>query len=175
MGQEYPMEVRVKAKGFYTADGLTYEAVAAKLAELFPAPTPSRTQIQRWAQDEGWRDRKSQRRQKAQEFEDGTFEFQTLLLNKSLELMRTMVDEDLPLDSQTLHGLVNVARVIIPKQSGKAEEDAAPDLDRPALFLEDMQFIAKCLKEIDPEGLKVLARNFDVIVARFKAEHAQTS
>jgi hypothetical protein len=31
------------------------------------------------------------------------------------------------------------------------------------------------LKEIDPEGLKVFARNFEVIVARFKAEHAKTS
>ena len=43
------------------------------------------------------------------------------------------------------------------------------DADKPKAFLESLQFIAESLKEIDPEGLKVLAGNFDAITARFKA------
>ena len=46
------------------------------------------------------------------------------------------------------------------------------DLDRPAIFLETLEWIALKLKETDPEGLKVLAKNFDTLVIQFKAEHA---
>jgi len=48
-------------------------------------------------------------------------------------------------------------------------------MDRPALFMESMEFIAGFLKEKDPEGLKILARNFDGIVDAFKVKHAQAT
>jgi len=51
--------------------------------------------------------------------------------------------------------------------------DGQINIDRPALFLNDMEFVAKTLREIDPEGLKVFARNFDVLVAKFKEQNAQ--
>ena len=47
-----------------------------------------------------------------------------------------------------------------------------PETDRPKLFLEDMEFVAEVLREVDPEGLKVIAKNFDTIISRFKEEHA---
>lgn len=51
----------------------------------------------------------------------------------------------------------------------------AAEIDKPALFLEIVQWIALQLKDSDPEGLKVLARNFDNLVIQFKAEHAKES
>ena len=54
-------------------------------------------------------------------------------------------------------------------------EAAAISVDRPALFMEDLEFIVGTLKETDPEGLKILARNFDGIVDRFKERHAKAS
>lgn len=47
------------------------------------------------------------------------------------------------------------------------------DIDRPAIFLSTLEWIAKKLQETDPEGLKVLARNFDTLVIQFKSEHAK--
>ncbi len=47
-----------------------------------------------------------------------------------------------------------------------------PEIDRPKLFLENMEFVAEVLREVDPEGLKVIANNFDTIISRFKEEHA---
>jgi transcriptional regulator with XRE-family HTH domain len=47
------------------------------------------------------------------------------------------------------------------------------EIDRPAIFLETLEWIALKLKETDPEGLKVLAQNFDTLVIQFKAEHAR--
>lgn len=43
-----------------------------------------------------------------------------------------------------------------------------PMLDRPGCFLEDLQFIIETIRELDPEGLKIVARNFDLLVARGK-------
>ena len=48
-------------------------------------------------------------------------------------------------------------------------------IDKPALFMEAMEFIAGYLKEKDPEGLKAMAKNFDGIIEAFKVKHAQTT
>jgi len=51
-----------------------------------------------------------------------------------------------------------------------AAGQVAPEIDRPAVFLENLQWLAARLKESDPEGLKVLGRNFDGLILQFKAE-----
>ncbi len=51
-----------------------------------------------------------------------------------------------------------------------AASQVAPEIDRPAVFLENLQWIAGKLKESDPEGLKVLGSNFDTLINQFKAE-----
>jgi len=170
------MAVREKAKSLYTTGECgSYEDVAAALKELFPAPTPSRTQIQRWAQAEGWRNKKDQLRQDLMDLEEGSIEFRKRLMKKALEVLKDLEDKEKQLDSQSMFGLVRVAKVISPKETSRQEEAPAPDIDRPALFLEDLEFIANILKEVDPEGLKVFARNFEVIAARGKAQYAQTA
>jgi len=47
----------------------------------------------------------------------------------------------------------------------------ALDIDRPKIFLENLEWLARALQETDPEGLKVLARNFDQLTVKFKAEY----
>jgi len=61
------------------------------------------------------------------------------------------------------------------ERESKGQESSAPDADLPKIFLENMEFVAGVLKDIDPEGLRVLARNFDVIVNRFKEHYAETA
>lgn len=48
--------------------------------------------------------------------------------------------------------------------------EKSPSFDRPKVFLENIQFIAGWLRENDPEGLKVLAENFDALTVSFKVE-----
>lgn len=48
-------------------------------------------------------------------------------------------------------------------------------IDKPALFMEAVEFIAGHLKENDPEGLKIIAKNFDGIISAFKENHAQAT
>ena len=52
------------------------------------------------------------------------------------------------------------------------ESSTPADIDKPALFLGFLEWQALKLKETDPEGLKILARNFDSLVIQFKTEHA---
>ena len=49
------------------------------------------------------------------------------------------------------------------------------EVDLPAIFLRHIEWLAGKLKARDPEGLKVLARNFDELIEQYKAEHAQTA
>jgi len=63
----------------------------------------------------------------------------------------------------------------IERAEAAKDQDTGVEIDRPKLFLENLEWLALKLKDIDPEGLKVLARNFDALVIQFKAEHAQTS
>ena len=77
------------------------------------------------------------------------------------------------IDNQAVYAYSNLLKKIVdirPKEDG-----GTVDIDRPKLFLEDIQFIAQVLKEIDPEGLKVFARNYDAVVARFKEAHAKAA
>jgi len=53
-----------------------------------------------------------------------------------------------------------------------AEANRGPAYDKPKVFLDNLEWIARYLSANDPEGLKVLARNFDLLVMSYKSEHA---
>ncbi|MDF1592602.1 MAG: DUF1804 family protein [Desulfobacterales bacterium] len=61
------------------------------------------------------------------------------------------------------------------EQAHLAQANERQNIDRPKLFLEHLEFMAEVLKETDPEGLKVLAKNFDFIVVKFKGKYAQAA
>jgi hypothetical protein len=52
----------------------------------------------------------------------------------------------------------------------KTIESTGSGYDKGKVFLEDVQWIITWLREYDPEGLKVLAVNFDAMTMQFKAE-----
>lgn len=70
------------------------------------------------------------------------------------------------IDTQAIYAYNGLLKTIVDIQ--KKTADTTVNFDRPAVFLENLGFVAATLKEIDPEGLKVLARNFDMITERFK-------
>jgi hypothetical protein len=70
-------------------------------------------------------------------------------------------------DTQAVHGQNSVLKMIM---ALRPKDNVAADIDRPKLFLENLEWIARVLQETDPEGFKVLARNFDNLTDRFKEE-----
>lgn len=52
------------------------------------------------------------------------------------------------------------------------ETAASADLDMPTIFLSHLEWIGHKLREIDPEGLKILNNNFDAIILQYKTDHA---
>ena len=83
---------------------------------------------------------------------------------------RTSADyTKLSISSSLVRTWINIEKEEVAKQ---LQETAAPDFDKPAMFLANLEWMAAKLKDIDPEGLKVLGRNIDMLVIQFKTEHA---
>lgn len=147
MGQEYPLELREEAAGLYIEGGMTYEAVAAETGV-------SKTQIVRWASEGEWRARRAEYRAALSGIQRDTVHLRQSLVKKAME----------SLDPQDIYALTRLESLAVRNRPERAE---AP-VDRPAMFLESLQFIAETLKEIDPEALRVLGRHFDTLVNKFK-------
>jgi len=70
------------------------------------------------------------------------------------------------IDNQAVYGYNSILKTIV---DIRPKGDAA-EIDRPKVFLENLEWIARALKDTDPEGLKVLARNFDHLTDKFRSE-----
>lgn len=141
---------RAEARAMYVEDGQSLDHIAEELGV-------NRNTVGRWKAEDDWDDARRQYRHDMRSIRSST-----LAARKKLA-MQVAAEPD----PQLIYALCRLESVAMRKD--KTTEAAAPDIDRPRLFLEDLEFIAAALKEIDPEGLKVLARNFDTIVKRFKA------
>lgn len=166
MAKAISWEIREQAEELYVVEGKTFEEVA----ELTGV---SVGQLKRWGSGgpdpcdpekkiPSWGERKK--------------EYQTAFANirrDTVLLRKKMVKQALnSLDPQDLYAYVRLETMAVRK---KKTDEKTVEIDRPALFLEDMEFVAKTLNEIDPEGLRVFAGNFDAIIAKFKEQHAETA
>lgn len=157
MPSEISWEIRERAEGLYIIDGLTYDQVADRTGV-------SVTQLKRWGADGKWTEQKKEYRRELSDLRRGSVQLRAKLLRKVL-------DSPSP-DPQDVYALARFERVAA-LTTGAREEKI--DIDRPAVFLENIEWLAKTLKDMDPEGLKVLAKNFDALIIKYKAEYAKTS
>jgi len=146
--KEYSFEIREKAEELYVIDGLTFDEVAAEIEVHVQT-------IKGWASQEGWREKREEYRVSVKDIKSNIVKLRKKLFAKAVD----------SLDPQDVFAAVRLEGVAL--KGGKKEEKAV-EIDRPKIFLEDMEFIAKILQEIDPEGLKIFARNFEEIVNQFK-------
>lgn len=151
MAGEIPWEIREQAEDLYIIDGFTYDEVANKTGIAVQT-------LKKWGSEEGWSDRKREYRES----------LKSIRTNMTRLRQRLAAEAATSLDPQTIYALVRLQNVAA--REGKKTE-AAETADRPRLFLEDLEYIAGVLKDRDPEGLKVLARNFDFLIAEFKGHH----
>jgi hypothetical protein len=158
MGAEIDWDTRERAEELYITAGQTFERVAG-------ATGVSVSQLKRWASDENWQERRKQYRREIADIRRKDLMLRKELLESALKSM----------DPKKVYAYARMKKLA---QSDEARDSAAGVTyapDRPRLFLEDMEFVAQALKEIDPEGLKVFAGSFDEIVRRFKEKHAQAA
>ena len=158
MGTEISWETRQRAEDLYVFDGLTYEQVAEETGV-------SLAQLKRWGKEGDWSEHKRLRRQQLSDIKRKKIELAEKLISKALTST----------DPQDVYAFARVARVVgLDGRDNRAETKTA-DIDRPKIFLENLEFIASVLKEVDPAGLKVLSQSFEIIVRRFKRSHAKTA
>lgn len=154
--KEHSFEVRFKAEDMFVYEHFTHEEIADRL-------DVGLSTIKTWSSGDGWK-------QLRQEY----LEKNRSIRQKLTELRDSMLDT--AVTSKDPHQVYAALRVLKEEREREKKADSkAPDIDRPKIFLEDMEFVAEVLKEVDPEGLKILARNFDALVVRFKAEYAKTT
>ena len=155
MAKEISWEIRERAEELYILDGKTHDEIAGITGIAVQT-------LKGWSVDGGWSDKRKEYRQQLSEIKRDTVRLRSGLLKQAL----------LSLDPQQVYA---AARIEMMAARQDKKEEKTDQADRPKIFLEDMEFVAETLKEIDPEGLKILARNFDVIITKFKERHAQTA
>ena len=148
----YPEDTREIAEETYVYEGLTLEQVSERTD--IPMPT-----LKQWSSDGGWFQKKKEYRTAALEIKHNTIQLQKALTEKALET----------LDPQAVYAL---ARFRTATSKEAAQNDKEPDIDRPKLFMEDMEFAVKILQEVDPQALKLFGKHFGLIVRRWKDEHS---
>jgi transposase-like protein len=148
-GKEYSPEIREEAEDLYVEEGLGYEEVSKRTG--IPLHT-----IKRWGGDDGWKNLRRESLKIQRELKKNMRKLRTNLMTRAVANP----------DPQDIYALIRLENLALQRE--RKPEKMAADIDRPRLFLEDMEFIAQTLQEIDPGGLKILARNFETIVKRFK-------
>ena len=149
-------ETKDRARELYVYDGLTLDQAAKETG------VPEST-VKRWSADEGWADERRDYKATLSDIRRNTLQLRKSFVAKAMG----------SLDPQDVYAAVRLEALA---QRGKKKEDQAQvEVDRPRLFLEDLQWIAGWLRDHDLEGLKILAKNFDSITEAFKAESLSRS
>ena len=137
----------------------------------------SRQSVTTWAAKYGWHDRaaraEAEEKNKAEKASDDSLLSALLNQKKKYEdyFDALSVGE---VDNPAIYAYSKILKTLLDIRE-RISGDKAVNIDRPKVFLEDMEFIVSALKELDPEGLKTFGRNFDVIVARFKGQHEKAA
>jgi hypothetical protein len=157
MAEAYSYATRALAEQLYVFRGRTYDEISREISV-------SVSQLMRWSKAGEWKQKRDQ-----------------YLQSKSQNLTRLIGVRDRiieHLEGEIQPGTVTQLLAGLRQADAMIDQKLTPgggDIDRPALFLEDLRFISETLGEVDPEGLKILSRNFDIIIDRFKERHAQAA
>jgi len=154
-------ETKQRAQDLYVVEGMTLEEVAS-------ACEISDRTAANWSTEGDWTGERARYREAIAGIRSNSIKLKQQLIQKALFTLTGMDN----IDPQDMHGFRSI---LVATEIKEKEKDAVANIDRPKIFLEDMEFVAEVLREIDPEGLKVLAGSFEEIVTRFKGKHAKTA
>ena len=137
----------------------------------------SRQSLHAWKTEYDWENRAARAEAEGKRLEEESTGDSLLAFSLKQKQKYEAYFESLPvgkIDNSAVYAYNNILSKILDIRQ-RTETSQALAVDRPRVFLEDMEFVASVLKEIDPEGLKILSRNFDQVVKRFKDENAKAA
>jgi len=149
--KEYDYAIRTLAEQLYIFHGRTYEEISRETGV-------SEAQLKRWGKAGEWRAKRGQ-------YLTSKSQILTRMIGVRDDIIGQLENEIQPHTVQNLLGALKQAESMIEVRINPGSADH----DRPAIFLEDLRFIVDTVREVDPLGVQVLARNFDLILDRFKA------
>ena len=147
----YPEETREIAEEIYVYEGKSLEQVAEQTQISIQT-------LKQWSSDGSWFAKKKEYQSASLAIKHNTIQLQRRLTEKALET----------LDPQAVYALARLRTATGKQEKGEQKE---PDIDRPRMFLEDMEFAVKILQEVDPQALKLFGKHFGLIVRRWKEEY----
>lgn len=148
----------------YTADGKSLTDIEAALGV-------SRQTLSGWKNDTLVPGEKLDEWDKAREVKRSNVQRLRVLFDRELQFLEAAPAGSLP--GGSLDGITKLGTLVQRWEAverAAAEAEHGPGYDRPKVFLETLQWLAAWFKENDPEGLKVLAENFDSLTMAFKTE-----
>lgn len=146
----YDYATRNLAEQLYVFRNRTYEEIASELGV-------SLVQLKRWGCTGEWKDKREQ-------YLNNKAQTLTRLIGIQEHILEKLEAE---IEPNTVHQLIAALRQTDSFIEAKISPTTA-DIDRPALFLEDLRFIVFTLKELDPKGVETIARNYDALIEAFK-------
>ena len=160
MAREHDLEIRFQAEELFVEQRLTHEEISDRL-------DIGLSTIRRWSAEGDWKTLREEHFQRRRMLKQNLAKLRENMMERAAE----------NLDPQDVYAVIRLEKLAQERERGHGESEnrGNGEVDLPKIFLENMEFVAGVLKDTDPEGLKVLARNFDVIVNRFKEKHAQAS
>jgi hypothetical protein len=176
-GKSYITETRELAYRTWRECGQNIELTIKTMKERQNIPITKPT-IYAWKEKFNWEERAARAETEEQRVKDVILSDESKIL-ADLEKQRQKYERyfdsmgDTAIDPQATYAYNSLAKTITDIKARSMGTSVA--VDKPALFMESMEFIAGYLKGKDPEGLKVLAHNFDGIIEAFKEKHAQTA
>lgn len=151
MAQAHDLEIRFQAEEMFVEQRLTHEEIAQRLDIGLGT-------VKRWSVDGHWKTLREEHLERRRTLKQNLARLREKMIQQAAD----------NLDPQDVYAVARLEK-LMEKREVKPEE-TLPDVDLPKIFLENLEWIARALKDADPEGLKVLARNFDYLTDKFRAE-----
>ena len=148
-------ELKQQAEELFVIDNLTLEEISKQTGV-------SERTLSNWSSAGNWQQKRADHKKAISSIKANSLKLRQKLVEKALNTLNSMDN----INPQDMHGFRSIINIATIKED--SEDKAAVEIDRPKAFMEDLEFIAEILKEVDPEGLKVFSRNFETIVNRFK-------
>lgn len=154
--QVHSLEIRFGAEELFVENQMTHEEISQHLSVGLST-------VKGWSSAGKWKQLREERIQAKYELRQNLFKLRDSMMREAANSK----------DPQKVFAVIRLEKMAQDTESKR--QDITVDIDHPKVFLENMEFVAEVLKEVDPEGLKALGRNFDEIIRRFKEKHAQAA
>ncbi|MCP3923007.1 MAG: hypothetical protein GY714_10515 [Desulfobacterales bacterium] len=157
--KEYSLEIRYNAEDLFVDSGLTYKEIEKELSVGIST-------LKRWGKDGSWSTLRKEKIKNSRTLKENLRKLHIKLSQRAADTANL----------EDIYGVIKLEKLNQDERKLKAKnQQETVDIDYPKLGLEFLETLAEVLKEHDPAGLKLISKNFDRIVDKFKERYAEAS